>query len=232
MTRTKNKAHFLKPKRGRNWNYLSSFPWCVTQNAIISITGEILEMFTVQMFYSCDCTESDIIVELTINSSTEICDNRDINGDLKGWSPFNMLYLHAAFCWVNPMAHTERHDCMVLSWDDIRNDLGPMSTLHTVSYFHILAEFERCLLNEYAAGGSSLSPISEVSPMWIPEPWHRFLSLSGAAAAQTPSAWLISFILVASKEARGAGKGSFNSSTVSAKVQITECVTVGVCMRE
>lgn len=131
------------------------------------------------------------------------------------------------------MAHAERHGCMVLSWDDTRNDSGPLFlTLCTLSYFHILPEFERCLYKECAAGGSSLSPISEVSPIWIAEPWHRFLSLSGAAAAQTPSAWLISFILVASREARSVGKGSFNSSTVSAKVQITECVTVGVCMRE
>lgn len=51
------------------------------------------------MFYSCDYTESDIIVELTINSSTEICDNRDINGDLKGWSPFNM-HLNATRCCI------------------------------------------------------------------------------------------------------------------------------------
>lgn len=71
-----------------------------------------------------------IIIELSINSSTEICDNRDINGDLKeplqhAFKCNTPLYLHAAFCGVNPMAHAERHDCMVLSWDD-RNDLGPM----------------------------------------------------------------------------------------------------------
>lgn len=97
------------------------------------------------------------------------------------------------------------------------NTLGQKTGSSSLTYFHVLADCEVfVILYECAAGVSSLSPASELPPMWIPEPWHRFLSLSGAAAAQAPSAWLISFILDATKEAHGDGKGSFNSGAVSA----------------
>lgn len=102
-------------------------------------------------------------------------------------------------------------------WNDRRDDLLDLVLCFPTlpwdkkrkepSYFHVLADRASSfcyanVLQEF----SSHSSISQVPPMWIPVPWHRFSYLSGAAATRAPSAWLISFILVASKEARGCGE--------------------------
>lgn len=79
------------------------------------------------------------------------------------------------------------------------------------------------LLHECATGVLFNFPVSEVPPMWIPVPWHRFLYLSGAAVARAPSAWLISFILVASKEARGVGNGASIAALLVQKHRSLSC---------
>lgn len=178
------------------------------------------------MFSFYEHIESDIILELTINSALEICDKTK-RISLKGWSlQMTILKMHLnathysiymqQFVELIPW-RTQRH---ITAWHSLEMILEMIYSrvFHTVlrqkwgnstaRYFHVLAEFGRFLLYECAAGVSSHSPVSEVPPMWIPVPWHRFLYLSGAAAARAPSAWLISFILVSSKEARGVGKGA------------------------
>lgn len=58
---------------------------------------------------------------------------------------------------------------------------------------------------------------------WSPVPWHRFLYLSGAAVARVPSTWLISFILVASKEARGVRNGASIAARLVQKHRSLSC---------
>lgn len=72
------------------------------------------------MFYSYEHIESDIILELTINSSLEIGDILErlelANENLEDTFKCNaQLYLHAAVCRANPMAHTETYYCITLS---------------------------------------------------------------------------------------------------------------------
>lgn len=52
--------------------------WQKKGHHFISTTVEILEMFTMQTFHPYEHTESDIIAELAVNSSSEIWDGGDI----------------------------------------------------------------------------------------------------------------------------------------------------------
>ncbi len=143
-----------------------------------------------------------------------------------------LLYPQAAVCWANPMAPAKTHYWTAPSWNDTRNDLCPcfphrseteMRQQHCKLFFTSWQSLGDFCYTNVLQGVSSHSPVSEVPPMWIPVPWHRFLYLSGAAAARAPSAWLISFILVASKEARGVGKGASIAALLVKKHRSLSC---------
>lgn len=179
--------------------------WVTEKKAIVSLMREILELYSVNSLFLWTYWKlyypwtQLIQPERSVTTKISLKDNH--------FKCNTHLYLHAAVCWANIPWHRQRHitagmileiiySFPTLLWD--RNEVTKLQVIFTIS-----SEFRRFLWHKHAA---SHSPVSEVPPMWIPVPWHRFLSLSGAAAARAPSAWLISFILVASKEARGVGK--------------------------
>lgn len=215
----KKKKSFLS--LGKSWNCLLCK--CSVSVSILKVILSLSSLLIQQSSFVED--KKDILEKLDLtHEDLEDTFQRD-----------TLLYLQAAVCWANPVAHANARYCMTLSWDDLfprffspRCSETEMRQQHCKLFPRLGRVWEIFLLYECAAGVfipfSCVWSASHVDSCAMTQ---VFVSLWGLAAARAPSAWLISFILVASKQARGVGKGASMAALLAKKkAQITELCSV------